>query len=160
MNKVSAIALVLGSAAIVVIFLFLDNSLSGGSASDPTLAYIFLALCLGYIVFVLLSEMNSKKYVVGLLLALLPFFLLLSQCLGSRDQMLNDPSHIAGRTYAENMDCILDRMKASEDVLLYVGPRLNVIRHHGVTPTRVFEQDIESYLGIEVGPNCTFTKTR
>jgi len=156
MRMIGSILGLLILAAAAVAFVYLDKSLSGGSASNPTVP---IALAVAFAVFAAFIFVSGGK---GANVALNGFdlipFLLLGFCMLPQWKWQSSPEKKADRSLAENIRCATRAAGIPEDSRSFVRARINMLRQHGDTADRTRQREIESRLGIRILPDCKFER--
>ena len=148
---------------LVIAFLALDKGLSGGSASDPTFAYVFIGVAVLLILLIATNNVNGLGLGLTGLFAAMPILFVVGMFLYTQYSWKTRPEAKARDGYVEEIKCSLRAAAISSADWKYISPRLSMLRDYGEVenpahPRGVLLEQIETRAKIIVLPNCQFER--
>jgi hypothetical protein len=138
-----------------LILLLLDRQISGGSALPRIYGIMFILLCIGMIVFLVLAKGGFADTIPGNAVALLPIFLVFGYCSYEKWRFRNRPEAIASSRFAQNVRCATEKAGVAEKDRGFVNVRIRYMDRFGAS-TQV--KEIEDRMNIRILPDCGFER--
>lgn len=157
MRPIAFILLVLASLAALG-FLILDQGLSGGSATNPAYAMVFVAICAAFILALVMGRGGQAASVGGSIFAVAPLFLLLGYCSYQQSSWQNRPEAQAARALAKNVACATSKAGIAKADRPFVSARIRLIYRLGFAGGEEWPKEIEARMAIRILPGCQFRR--
>ena len=144
------------AAVLAVVFLFLDQGLSGASATNPGYVILFLAVCAGLAILVLSGRANGLAAGLNWLIGAVPILLMIFYLRG--DWLWKNREDNAGnRSVAENIRCAAQKAGIAQSDQKMVKAWTGIIAMEGDAGGSS-QREIENRLRIRVLPDCRFER--
>lgn len=163
--KASPILALILITLLVLVVIVLDQSISGGSASDPTYGLIYIGVCIVAIFVIAIKPRSAFLMVTGWSLAALPIVFVIATFAYTQYRWDTRPEKTARKLIAENIRCIVSDLQIAKEDKMFVSARINMIAEWGDIKTEDSEKgktlmEIEDRLNIYIYPDCTYAERR